>query len=100
MTTIKEILAEFDREFIVRNYEVDAHATDVHITDRPEEIKSFISSTHSHLIEEIIKEVEIIVREEMDKTELQTNAEFIACDDLAIKIIKRLSNLSTLIEKK
>lgn len=35
-------------------------------------------------------DVEEIVRTEMDKTEHMTNAEFIACDELAINIIKRL----------
>lgn len=33
-----------------------------------------------------------IVREAMDATELETNAEFLACDDLAIKIIKALNH--------
>ena len=38
------------------------------------------------------QDVERIVGEEMDGMEFQTNVEFIACDDLAIRIIKRLRN--------
>lgn len=36
-------------------------------------------------------EADKIVREEMDKTEHETPAEFIACDELVINIIKRLT---------
>lgn len=42
---------------------------------------------------EVMEEVKEIVASEMDKTEHLTNQEFIACDDLAIKIIKKLSDL-------
>jgi len=52
---IEAKLAEFEENFIVRNYEADAHAEDIHITNRPEEIKSFLrTSLHTQL--ELIKE--------------------------------------------
>ena len=56
----------------------------------PRGLDTFISET----IQKTLEASDLIVREEMDKLELETNAEFIACDDLAIKIIKRLSTLT------
>lgn len=46
------------------------------------------------IIDHVLKQVEEVVATEMDnKSTLTTNAEFIACDDLAINIIKRLNTL-------
>ena len=53
----------------------------------------FLEAEQLCLLEGVAREAEEIVAREMDKTEHMTNAEFIACDDLAIKIIKRLRSL-------
>lgn len=58
MTTLEKILKEFENKFIVRNYEADAHTEDVHITDRPEDIKSFITKVYEQARQEAIEKTE------------------------------------------
>ena len=58
MTTIKEILAEFDEKF----KKSDGWNPSSIGSALESEIKSFISSSHSHLIEEIIKMVKKLER--------------------------------------
>jgi len=52
---MNKINEEFDKKFVVRNYEADAHTEDVHIVDRPEEVKQFITNQIKEIKEEIKK---------------------------------------------
>ena len=62
MTTITEILAEFDKAFM--NNGIKGVLPDNFQDPKMLLIKSFISSTHSHLIEEIIKMAEGMKKDE------------------------------------
>ena len=56
------ILKAFEEQFISRDWEEDAHAWDINITNRPEEIVSFIrkalQAKEKEVREEIAREVE------------------------------------------
>jgi hypothetical protein len=92
MTTIEEILAEFDEKF----KKSDGWNPSSIGSALESEIKSFISSTHSHLIEEIIKEIENF------DIHYGIHGEPVENPLMHTKDFKRLLiiNLSTLIEKK
>lgn len=47
--------------------------------------------------QEMVKRAEEIVATEMDTKEFNTNLEFIACDDLAISIIKKFHSLLSIL---
>jgi hypothetical protein len=105
MTTIKEILAEFDEKFVknpnfsISKYcEKDEGFEDWYGAD--EEIKSFIHSSHSHFIDEIIKmcEEKRIEIDEVASTRGLCGVEFQEGKTKALSDI--ITNLSTLIEKK
>ena len=101
MRTIKEILEEeIDykiREILTRNFDNDKYAW----SDAHTELKSLISSTQSHLIEEIIKMVGETKIEKAHTYSSENSDVYIAFDkgqaDMKNRII---TNLSTLIEKK
>ena len=99
MRTIKEILEEeIDykiREILTRNFDNDKYAW----SDAHTELKSLISSTQSHLIEEIIKmaqETNNFRQAKVDGKEDWNNA----LEQSACKIDALITNLSTLIEGK
>jgi len=55
---IKDTMEErFNKKFIVRNYEANAHTEDTHIIDLPEEILQFIHEEKKRYLKETIKEI-------------------------------------------
>lgn len=87
MENLEKILSleDFDEKFI---RQVDGGFPDsLIITGGGDEIKSYIREKYKKILEAI----DDIVTREMDITSgNSTNAEFIACDDLAIRILKHL----------
>lgn len=57
------------------------------------ELRQLFKEELSTALQQKVEEMEEIVSSEMDNSTHLTNAEFIACDDLAIKILKRIRSL-------
>lgn len=81
--TIDNSLKEFDKEFKI---------TELYMPTIPVYwVKDFITSSIKKAVEEAYEQAEEIVATEMDYLSVKTtNAEFVACDELAINIINKL----------
>ena len=63
-------------------------------------VLNILTTTREEAVREERERADRIVRETMDSLELETNAEFIACDDFAIKLIKALTPPDTKVADK
>ena len=93
----KEAIRELWKKFLRTNPDYDGSIDEIVDTDK---ILNWWLSLRQKELQELVKKAEEIVATEMDTKEFATILEFLACDDLAISIIKKLrSLLSTLTDE-